>query len=213
MLTNNKDEIKQYEEVSMIANVFRKNGINLIYGATGLGKTISSIKAVNEDGIVPILLDFDENLSPEENGCNYIHIDGYAMMSNIEDNRFTIPTGRVIVIDTWHNFEKSGGSIELIKEFASNGNTIIVIAHIIDIATKRDIPDMPSYLVNHFSSKLFLAYDAGSRTKGNEREPSVNLEILKCRGYKYATRTLVNWMRPGYTPPNMMDSIAHIELD
>ena len=51
-----KHEITQYEEVVMIANVFRKNGINLVYGASGLGKTVSSVKAVNADGLKPILL-------------------------------------------------------------------------------------------------------------------------------------------------------------
>lgn len=57
-------EIKQYEEVIMIAEVFRKNGINLVYGASGLGKTVSSVKAINSNGIKPILLDFDNNMSP-----------------------------------------------------------------------------------------------------------------------------------------------------
>ena len=60
----------------MIANVFRKNGINLVYGASGLGKTVSSIKAINAEGIVPLLLDFDNNMSPENNKCEYVHING-----------------------------------------------------------------------------------------------------------------------------------------
>ena len=75
-----KHEITQYEEVVMIANVFRKNGINLVYGASGLGKTVSSVKAVNADGIKPILLDFDNNMSPENNGCEYNHINGGEFM-------------------------------------------------------------------------------------------------------------------------------------
>ena len=53
----------------MIAEVFRKNGINLVYGASGLGKTVSSVKAINSNGIKPILLDFDNNMSPEKNNC------------------------------------------------------------------------------------------------------------------------------------------------
>lgn len=65
-----------YKETTMIGNVFRQGGLNILYGESGLGKTVSSIKALNLDGITPILLDFDSNDSPEQNDCEYTHVDG-----------------------------------------------------------------------------------------------------------------------------------------
>ena len=95
----------------MIAEVFRKNGINLVYGASGLGKTVSSVKAINSNGIKPILLDFDNNMSPEKNNCKYTHINGADFMKNyLNDNSSIIlPKDQVIIVDTWATFEANEG--------------------------------------------------------------------------------------------------------
>lgn len=175
----------------MIGQVFKKGGINLIYGESGLGKTVSTIKALNADQITPILLDYDENHSPESNKCTYIHVDG---TSYTKDKSSTIPTGRVIIIDTWQMFLTNEGTLADIVAMKDAGNTIIIVAHNKPLATKQDVPDIDPKYSNHFSSKLFMEYDKGSKTKGNPRAEGYNLTVLKLRGYT-GPRTIVNWMR------------------
>ena len=184
-------EITIYKDRVMLGKVFKEGGINLIYGESGTGKTVSTIKALNEEDIIPILLDYDGNDSPKDNECEYIHIDGVKYLKDIES---TIPTGKVIVIDTWQMLITNGGGIKTIEAICEAGNTVILIAHNKAIATKQDIPDIDPRYSNHFSSKLFIEFDKGSKTKTNTRAPSYNLIVLKLRGYK-GDRVLYNWMR------------------
>ena len=202
-------EITQYEEYSMIGEVFVKNKINLLYGESGIGKTISTIKALNSDGIEPVLLDFDDNLSPKSTNTKFIHIDANKFMDKLycyADSDFTdkscavvLPSDRVIVIDTYHmlsfhleKFNKIG--LNILDVMTMKRNTVIVIGHNLDIASKRDIPDAPSSFVNHCASKLFLSKVKNPESK--KYEPT--LEVKKLRQYKGET-FIYNWMR---TEPN-----------
>ncbi len=178
--------IKSYKEVKMIGKVFREGTINLIYGESGSGKTISSIMALNEEDIVPILIDFDGNDSPEQNQCKYIHIDGIALM---KESNPVLPINRVIIIDTWAVYESTGGKLGFINSLVELGNTVIVVAHTKDFASKSDIPDMPERYVNHFGSKLWLKREY-SKKDGYQS----NLHIKKSRGYK-GPSVLMGWMR------------------
>lgn len=191
MLTH---KITIYKEIVLLGQVFRKGGINCIYGESGNGKTVSSIKAVNKDVITPILLDFDSNDSPEQNNCEYIHIDGISFMKKYSSQDTVIPRDQVIIIDTWALFYPYLETYPDLLNDLHKDNTIIVVAHNKDIATKKDIPDVESELINHWSSKLWLWFDEGSSAKSNPRAPSFNLTIKKLRGYK-GQRTIVNWMR------------------
>lgn len=101
-----------------------------------------------------------------------------------------VPNGYVIIVDTWATFEANEGTIEHLRELASNGNTIIIIAHNLDLATRRDIPDMPAIIVNHIDSKLYLDHKMEAKT-GKQR---FNLHVMKCRGYQ-GSRVIENWMR------------------
>ncbi len=172
----------------MLGKVFRKKGINLIYGENGLGKTVSTVMALNEESIVPILLDFDNNDSPTENSCSYTHVDGYKYIK--VKNTAVIPTGETIIIDTWQTFLDAGGNMLLLEQIRDAGNTVIIIAHNKPIATKRDIPDMDSKYANHLSGKLFLEYKPAT----SKLPESTNLTIMKLRGYK-GDRVIKNWMR------------------
>ena len=166
----------------MIGKVFPSNGISIIFGESGSGKTVSTIKAINEDDIMPILLDFDDNLSQEQNQCNYTHIDGRKF---IDDTSAIIPSDKVIIIDTWYQFDNYGGTFELARKIRDIGNTVIIIDHIQDLATRRDMSSMPSEYVNHCDAKLLLEKNNKSITK---------LHIKKCRGYRGDT-PIINWMR------------------
>ena len=182
-----KKIVKTYKATVMLGKVFREKEINLLYGESGVGKTVSAIKALNNEGIEPILLDFDNNDSPTENKCDYIHINGLLYLS---DDKSVIPKDKVIIIDTWQLLLSNGGNIDSVNKIKEAGNTVILIAHNKPIATKKDIPDIDSKYANHFGSKLFLERDYSKKTKSS----IYNLHILKCRGYK-GDAVIEDWMR------------------
>jgi len=171
----------------MLGKVFRKDDINLLFGESGVGKTISSIKALNKEGITPILLDFDYNDSQESNNCEYIHIDGYQF---IEDKKSNIPSNEVIVVDTWQTFLDAGGDIKILNSIRDNNNTVILIAHNKAIATKQDIPDIDAKYANHFGSKLWLERIYSKK----ENKVHSILHVKKCRGYK-GSPVINDWQR------------------
>jgi len=191
-----RTKITNYKEYIMVGNVFVKNGLNLIYGASGLGKTFSTIKALNEDNITPYLIDFDNNLSPETTGLEFVHLDGVEILKlHKEDTEgIDIPDNGVFIVDTWQLFIDAGGTIDFLKEIAKLGNTVVIVAHNKDLATKQNIPDMDRRIANHMDSKLYLEYDKGSSTKTNPRPEGVNLHIEKLRNYA-GDRIIPNWMR------------------
>jgi len=171
-------KIKDYTNVEFIGKVFRKGKLNCLYGKIGIGKTLSTIKALNKDNIVPILLDFDDHDSPKEMECKFIHYYGWSFMGGYQqkDSEITIPKDYVIVIDTWAMFKPYKGFIDVLL---SNKNTVILLGHTLDLASKQDMCDIDSELINH-SSKLYLSYDKGNKT----RDSGYILEIMKLRGYK-----------------------------
>ncbi len=186
-----RNEITTYKDIVMLGKVFKKGGINLIYGESGSGKTVSTIKALNEDGILPILLDYDGNDSPTANECEYTHVDG---IKYLKADTSTIPTGEVIIVDTWQMLLTNGGGIKTIEAIRDAGNTVIIVAHSKPLATRADLPDIDPKYANHFDAKLFLEFDKGNKSKTNPRPEGYNLTVFKLRGYK-GKRTIVNWMR------------------
>lgn len=198
-MLNNK--IVTYEDIIMLGKVFREHDINIIFGESGSGKTISTIKALNEDNIIPLLLDYDHNDSPETNGCEYIHIDGTKWN---KDKNASIPSGYVIIVDTWQMFLTNGGSLDILNKIVKEGNTVILIAHNKPIATKQDIPDIDHKYVNHFGSKLFLERNI-SKNKGTYTI-SYNLHVKKCRGYK-GEPIIKNWMREPTKSEELLDKV------
>ena len=205
-----KKNITTYKDIVMLGKVFQEGGINLVYGDSGTGKTVSAIKALNEDGIIPILLDYDDNHSPEANECEYIHIDG---VKYLKDSDSTIPSGRVIIIDTWQMLLTNGGNIEAIEAIRDAGNTIVLIAHSKQLATRNDLPDIDPKYSNHFAAKLFLEYDKGNKSKTNPRPEGYNLTVMKLRGYK-GKRTITNWMRHELTVKREdMTGLANMRQD
>jgi len=194
--------ITEYKEISMLGKVFKKDGINCLYGESGLGKTVSSIKALNEDGITPILLDFDGNDSQEANECKYTHVDGIKFIAKYMTKEAIIPKGVVIVIDTWALFEPHYNANKDLLEDLHKDNTLIIIAHNKDIATKKDIPAVPEVLINHWDAKLYMSFSNGTKGKAaSSTKPAVlakpassNLTVMKLRSYK-GPRVIPNWMR------------------
>lgn len=59
------------------------NGINLLYGESGVGKTYSMIKHLNQNNIKPILVDFDNNKKIDD--LDYYQIDGEFFVENYDE--------------------------------------------------------------------------------------------------------------------------------
>ena len=192
-----KYEIKDKPLEQKLAGLFPKHKISVLYGNSGIGKTVSVAKALNLEGITPILFDFDDNPVSSEVGCEYILIDGNSTLVRNEDitsfkDGIEVPTDRVIIIDTWNAFNawfySELDAIRFIQDyFIGNSNTVIIIDHSKDMATRRDIPSMDETLVNHLAAKLWLR-----EPKAKETAKYRVLEIKKLRGSN-ATK-IVGWM-------------------
>ena len=188
--------IEEYDMPEFIGSVFRNGKIGVLYGTSGVGKTISAIKAVNADNEKPILLDFDDNDSPEVNGCEYYHINGFDIIDRTSGvgvkMDIDFPKDKVYIVDTWSVFSSQFDSehdamkaLEYIRDLTDG--TIVIIDHNKDIATKKDIPMMDEELVNHLGFKLYLE-------EGTKKEPEPTLVVKKLRGYS-GDRRIYAWMR------------------
>ncbi len=145
--------IKEYKVHKLIGKFFEVGSVNLIYGESGVGKTVTTIMLLNKEGIEPILIDYDNNLSPEHNQCQYRHIDGYAMD---KDKNLKLPVNDVIIVDTYAMYIGNGGTHLFLRLLADRGNTVVMVAYNKNMATKRDIPDVDEEWSNHLGSKILL---------------------------------------------------------
>jgi len=181
--------IKEYKEHVMIAEVFPENGISLVYGASGIGKTITTIKQLNAVGIKPIHFDLDSNIDPKELGIDVLHVDGNDIIRRmIEDEPIALPTDSVVILDTWQLlstvFGTEDDAMRYAKKLRDNGNTIIIIGHENKHKNDRDNPDMSPEYANHLDAKLW--FHLGRKiTTGKDKSPETyNLKVVKLRGYR-----------------------------
>ena len=192
--------VKEKPLEEKVAGLFPKGKISLLYGDSGLGKTVSTVKALNAVGVVPILYDFDDNPVSDEVNCEYILINGENTLvrdgdtTDFRDDNFEVPRERVFIIDTWSSFSEWFSSerdaISFIKRnFIRNNNTVIIIGHAKDIATRRDIPMMDEVIANHLASKLWLR-----EPRAKEKAEKRVLEVKKLRGSNI--NRIAGWMEP-----------------
>ena len=142
--------IKTPEPVELVG-LMEKGGVGLLYGESGLGKTVFAIKhACKHFGNQVALIDFDDNPRVDIlDDVEYLHIDGKMLIDRLDD--IDIPDGYVMIVDTYRMLEQTAGSvgdvIELLNK--SGSNTVIVIAHSKDLATRRDLADVDEVWKNH----------------------------------------------------------------
>ena len=184
--------IKVYKEHIMIADVFPENGISLIYGASGIGKTITTIKHLNDVGITPIHFDLDSNIDPKEFGIDVIHIDGNDIIRRMADDEqlepVALPAEGVMILDTWQLLSSAFGeesyAMRYAKKLRDNGMTVIIIGHENKHKNDRDNPDMSPEYANHLDAKLWF-HTGRAVTTGKDKSPATyNLKVVKLRGYK-----------------------------
>lgn len=182
--------IKTLEEKDMLTSILEKNKVALIHGESGSGKTVFAIKHLNDNKIIPILVDFDDNCQQEmkENGIETIIVDGYTFMKEIldigkgKDLRDSI-SGSVLIIDTWTLFCKEMDydehqAIDMINKLSNSGFTIIILAHTKPFSGKEDVPDVDGKIYKHIKSRFYI------RRTTLKSQIEYDLIIEKARGYK-----------------------------
>jgi len=186
----------EYPMQEIIGRVFAKGTIGMVYAESGIGKTTTTINFLNEDGITPILVDFDDNPSPTDMDTTHTVIDGYQLSKHMlqEDARdIDVGTGKVYIVDTYahsraayttsEGFDAFEPFLELLN--AGGSNTVIVIAHAKELATRKDLADVEEVWGNHLGFKVFIKEQlVALPNEPKVKKPAAILVVKKLRGYK-----------------------------
>ena len=183
-----KDVLNKYKKndgaKNMLTPLVEENKILLIHGESGAGKTVYAIKHLNENGIIPLLLDLDDNEAEELEslGCKCDMVDGYAMIEAMEDEDVDALKGKVVIIDTWTLFWSEIGdetlAHQVLKNMCAKGVTVIVAAHTTPYSGKEDKPQMLDEIYRHIKGRLYV------RKTTLKNMVEYHLLVEKVRGYK-----------------------------
>ncbi len=176
------------EPLSLIGNLIPRDKTTLLHGRSGCGKTFGILKFFEQQGIRPVLLDFDDN----DITTDALHIDGdrFLRALSLNDGLHIELEKQVIIIDTY-----AMAAISLkkhldcsVEDFVKSLDaTIIVISHTVYYSGKPAEASVPFEFANHVSCRLHLHNDV-KMTKVNDY-----LEIEKLRGK--GSFNILNWMR------------------
>ena len=176
------------EPLKLIDGLVPRDKTTLLHGRSGCGKTFSLLKFFEDQGIRPVLLDFDDN----DISFDAMHIDGdrFIRALSLNDSLLVELEKHVVIIDTY-----AMASISLkkhldctVQEFVDSLDaTIIVIAHTVYYSGKPAEASVPFEFANHVSCRLHLHNDV-KITKVNNY-----LEVEKLRGK--GSYNIIDWMR------------------
>jgi len=116
--------------------LFLQNGINIIYGEKFQGKTVSTLMYLQQEGIEPMLIDFDRN--PKYKNLNYVHLVGSSDMVKdiIEHEAVDNEEPPVIVVDTLDGLvhgkymtEEDASKVVVVLKELAKVSTVILLAH------------------------------------------------------------------------------------
>lgn len=190
--------IMKITSYSRIGNIIPQNEVTVIIGLPSVGKTHTIIKFLNQENIIPIVINLDE--SPHDDSLNVISLSG-TQIHNLD--KFTDLEGKVIIIDTYQlmmdelgfdNTEAEQKKISryLIKLAHEKQVTIIIIGHTEDFASKEGIFTSNPYLVRDCAEQIIMQSKQTNKIKDNE--VSYCSTIKKGRGIG-GTKIIDNWMR------------------
>jgi KaiC/GvpD/RAD55 family RecA-like ATPase len=209
MKTTKLETFKEMEVkmVERIGGIIPKGKLTLITGIPGTGKTFTTIKLLNQAGVVPIFINLDESPIEPLKAKMY----GSDLLLTILDENIHIEgiePSDVIIIDTYERMESMLGSENEEEEIYKKldaivrryGVTLIIIGHTEHYASSRDTfsanktLDRRCYERIHFDTKI---------SKGKEQYTT---HIRKGRGYE-GNRILVDFLRDDTTLP--IDILTH----
>jgi len=201
-----QEYIVKIEPMERIGEVFSKNKLNLIHGVQGSGKSFSTIKCLNADGITPIHINLDDSTGLEElstyNVRDSFMIDFLGCKLEKSDMK-----GFVVIIDTYTRFEaeifargiitEHIGLFNLIEstiDFYDNEVTVIMIGHTAPFVGRDGIFNDNTFLDRGCAEELWLEKSTFKATKASPARTEYNLHVQKGRGFS-GDRIINNWMR------------------
>ena len=174
----------------MLSTYIEKNKITLIHGESGSGKSIFAVKELNEAGIKPVYIDFDDNELNEFRtlNCECDLIEGETFFDDfIGKNYYNLELwnhlkDKVVIIDTWTLFSAYCGSElnahRIVKDLIRLGSTVIILAHTTPYSGKEDKPEMEDKIYRHIKARLYI------RRTTLKSKIEYHLIIEKLRGHQ-----------------------------
>jgi len=190
------DDFKPLKSTSpKIGGLIPEKQLTLLHGIEGAGKSYSLIKFLNENGITPIWIDFDENDDISE--LDYTRVDGVnALHALLDGDLDDASEDMVLIVDTYsrlvdempakyNDSEISSLLLELSKRAKA---TVVIIGHSEVFAGKPTDFQDDKKLKRDAHAVLWLEYKL---LKGAYCS---NLHVKKVRGYT-GKKIISNWMR------------------
>lgn len=186
-----------------IGNIIPEGNVTLAVGLPSTGKSFSTLKFLNENGIEPFVFNMDSNPTLA-NTFKYIGMtDEKAVLRAFINDEIEDLDNQVIVIDTYtrlvdaleiSNTEPEQKHISDQLEFLckKHNYTIIVIGHTEDYTSKSNIFKDNQAIARNCAE--YLAFDKNMGTGKNSQNISYRLIVSKGRGIG-GTRVIENWMR------------------
>lgn len=186
-----------------IGNIIPEGNVTLAVGLPSTGKSFSTLKFLNENGIEPFVFNMDSDPTLA-NTFKYIGMtDEKAVLRAFINDEIEDLDNQVIVIDTYtrlvdaleiSNTEPEQKHISDQLEFLckKHNYTIIVIGHTEDYASKSNIFKDNQAIARNCAE--YLTFDKNMGTGKNSQNISYRLIISKGRGIG-GTKVIENWMR------------------
>ena len=193
-------EIKPIER---LGRVFPKGEMTLVFGLPGSGKTVSTLRELNKDGIKPIFFNLDHSVVDEDIETEMFDekVLQYLFTEDIEDIR-----GSVVVIDTYTRLEpilqdlyynqtgKKPSDLAIFKMLdyirTKYDLTLIIIGHSVDYVGKDGIFKDNEIIIRNCFEYIYVDRKESSSTKKGKDDKKVTTitttryaKVGKGRGY------------------------------
>lgn len=186
-----------------IGNIIPEGNVTLAVGLPSTGKSFSTLKFLNENGIEPFVFNMDSDPTLA-NTFKYIGMtDEKSVLRAFINDEIEDLDNQVIVIDTYTRLVDALGisntepeqkqiSDQLESLCKKHNYTIIVIGHTEDYASKSNIFKDNQVIARNCAE--YLNFDKNMGTGKNSQNISYRLVISKGRGIG-GTKVIENWMR------------------
>ena len=197
-----KDFVKSEPKgLEFIAEVFPKNGLTLLHGQQGSGKSYTCIKELNKADIIPVYIAVEDSYGLSD--LDKIYVEEELFDAMIKGEKIEGLNDSVVIIDTYtrikYKLESQGYDnpqiltlLERIREFYNL--TLIVIGHTRNFVGKDGIFDDNTVLARGVGEELFLEKSSYKATKVIPAHIKYNLHVVKGRGNGGA-RIVESWGR------------------
>jgi hypothetical protein len=188
-------------EHKRIADIFPENGISIVLGEIGIGKTYSTLLALKLARIVPYWFNLDKcNMQPDFTDQDVKNCTDVNQLMNLVLNSNVMPPRdmEVLMIDSLTRLkpimDSQSDFVAGLERLTQYGITIILTAHPEKLATAK-VPVLKGwdYIMDTCDELMYLdRYTTMKDKKAYGRNPY--LRLVKARMYK-GNNPIHNWMR------------------